>query len=152
MYLLTAMCVSKNTFSLHQSYINEPMQLQWAKMLHKHRHASPPMTWRGGLMWATPRKATLRLSPFNARALLYADHKPKHYSAAIHKLTVPFLQSVVQGNQSGAVKGGGTELACLLHVFFFEMQQLVVFQQGFCLAICEKAYYGVLLELALGLI
>ena len=59
-------------------------------------------------MWAAPLKALLTFSPVNSRALLCVDHKANHLSAAIRKAAVRFLQTVAEGNQCGAIKGGGT--------------------------------------------
>ena len=60
-------------------------------------------------MWAGPRKPKLPLSQLSARALLCADHKANHDSAALRAALAPTLQATVQGQQSGAAKGGGTE-------------------------------------------
>ena len=60
-----------------------------AQLCLRAKHQGPPISWRGGLMWAGPRKPHLRLSPNNARALLCADHKAKHVSAAIRNAVAP---------------------------------------------------------------
>ena len=70
-------------------------------------------------MWAGPRKPQLPLSPNNSRALLCADHKANHYSAALRAALVPVLCDTVQGQQSGAVKGGGTEFPMFIARLFF---------------------------------
>ena len=56
-----------------------------------------------------PKKTQLPLSPLNSRALLCTYHKAHHYSAALRAALAPPLREAVQGQQSGAVKGGGTE-------------------------------------------
>ena len=66
-------------------------------------------------MWAASGKPQLPLSPLNSRALLCADRKANTFSAAaIRRPPVPHLQAPVQGHLSGAVKGGGTELAVFI--------------------------------------
>ena len=101
-------------------------------------------------MWAAPRKAHSPLSPLNSRALLCADHKVNHYSAALRAALAPVLQSTVQGHQSGAIKGGGTELPmfiarlCLRHAALRRVSTALLFGD------LQRAYYRVLVELVTG--
>ena len=60
-----------------------------APILARARQHGPPMSWRGGLMWAGPREPHLPLSPLNSRTFLRADHKAKNYSAAIGAAILP---------------------------------------------------------------
>ena len=69
----------------------EASQLALAQLLHRARWEGPPMSWRGGLMWARPRKPNLPFSPLNSRALLCADHKANHYSAALRAALAPLF-------------------------------------------------------------
>ena len=71
-------------------------------------------------MWAAPRKPKLPLSPVNARALLSADHKAKLFSSAIRDSLAPVLAKLTKGNQSGAVKGGGTEFPMFIARLFLQ--------------------------------
>ena len=64
------------------------------------------MSWRGGQMWAGPRKPNLPLSHLNSRALLCADYRANQYCVAIRRALVQVLQEAVKGQQSGASKGG----------------------------------------------
>ena len=106
---------------------------QWhlAGLLCRASAEGPPFAWRGGWMWAAPRKATSPLSPANSRALLCADHKAKHFAAAIRKALVPYLQSVAQGNQSGAIPKGGTEFPMFIAKQFLHLAELQKNLSGF---------------------
>ena len=81
-----------------------PGQLLLAQLLHCATSEGSPMTWKGGQMWAAPRKPLLPLSPFNSRALLCSEHKSKPCAAAVRRALAPTLQLLVKDNQSGAVK------------------------------------------------
>ena len=94
-------------------------QERLAELLYKAKLQGPPITWRGGPMWAAPHKPTIPLSPLNSRALLCADHKAKIFSSAIRECLAPVLVALAKGNQSGAMKGGGTEFPLFIARLFF---------------------------------
>ena len=98
-------------------------------------------------MLVGPRKPQLPLSPLNSRALLCADHKANHYSAALRAALATTLQATVQGQQSGAVKGGGpafprfiARMLFLRHAALRRVSAAVLFGD------LQKAYNSVLVE------
>ena len=101
-------------------------------------------------MWAAPRKPKFPLSPWNYRALPCADHKANLFSAAIQKAAVPHLKNIVQGNQSGAIKGGGTEFPMFIARLFRQLAAKHKKSTALLFGDLRKAYYSVLLELVRG--
>ena len=103
-------------------------------------------------MRAAPRKAALPFSPWDSRALLCVDRRANHYSAAIRSAAVHYLQKLVQGNKSGAIKGGGTELPmCIARLVLAHAARLKK-SAALLFGDLRKAYYSALLELVLGAI
>ena len=121
-----------------------------AQLFCRVRWEGPPMSWRGGQMWAGPRKPQLPLSPNNSRALLCADHKANHYSAALRAALAPVLRDTVQGQQSGVVKGGGTEFPMFTARLFLRHAALREVSAAVLFGDLQMAYYSVLVELVTG--
>ena len=88
-------------------------------------------------MWAG-QKTQLPLSPLNSRALLCTDHKAHHYSAALRAALAPTLKETVQGQQSGAVKGGGTEFPMFIARLFLRHVALRRVSVAVLLAITKR--------------
>ena len=122
----------------------------FAHLLRQVRFEGPPMAWRGGAMGAAPRKTKLPLSPWNSRALLCANYKANLFSAAIRKAAVPYIKNIVQGNQSGAIKGGGTEFPMFIARLFLQLAAKQKKSAVLLFGDLRKAYYCVLLELVTG--
>ena len=101
-------------------------------------------------MWAAPRKPCLHLSPYNSMALLRADHKAKLFSAAIRDSMARILKQLVACNQSGAIKGGGTEFPMFIARLFLQHAAIMKVSAGLLFGCMQKECYSVLLELALG--
>ena len=95
----------------HKLYIASggPGQLLLAQLLHRATLEGPPMAWRGGHMWAAPRKTLRPLSPLNSRARLCAVHTTNHFAATVRRALAPTPHSLVKAYQLGAVTGGGTQ-------------------------------------------
>ena len=108
------------------------------------------MTWRGGAMWVAPLKPKIPLSPWNSRTLLYADHKANHFSAAIRRAATPYLEELVQGNQSGAIKGGGAEFLVFLARNLLQQAAKQNKSTTLLFGDLRKAYYSALSKLATG--
>ena len=125
----------------------EAAQVSLAELLHKAKCSGPPMSWRCGPTWAAPRKPLMPLSPHSSRALLRADHKAKLFSSAIRDALAPALKQLVGGNQSGAVRGGGTEFPMFIARLFLLHAADRKRSAGLLFGDMQKAYY---LELILG--
>ena len=125
-------------------------QLLLAQLLCRVRWEGPPMSWRGGQMYAGPRKSHLPLSPLHSRALLCADHKANHYSAALRAALAPVLCETVKGQRSGAVKGGATEFPMFIARRFLRHAALRKVSAAVLFGDLQRAYYNVLVELVTG--
>ena len=101
-------------------------------------------------MWAAPRKPTFPLSPLNCRALLCVDHKAKIFSSAIRESLALALEALAKGNQSGAIKGGGTEFPLFIAKLFLQHAVAHKVSAAILFGDMQKAYYSVLLELVFG--
>ena len=76
--------------------------------------------------------------------------KPTITQLKYEKLTVPFPQTVLQGNQSGAIKGGGTELPRCIALLFLRDAATRRVSARLLFGDRREAYYSVLLGLVLG--
>ena len=101
-------------------------------------------------MLATPCKPLLPLSPYNSRAVLCAEHKANHFVAAVRRALASTLQRLVKDNQSGAIRGGGTDVPMFLASLFLMKASTHRCTGALLFVDIRKALHSVVLELVLG--
>ena len=97
-----------------------------------------------------PCKPQLPVTPLTSRGILSADHKVNHFSAALRRAIAPYLESTVKGNQSGAIKKGGTEFPMFIARLFLQRAAKLNKSAALIFGDLLKAYSSVLVELVLG--
>ena len=82
-------------------------------------------------MWATPRKATLALSPLNAMTLVCAGHQANHHSAELRNLGYHSFSQWCETTSQVKLKKEAPSFHRSLLVSSLKTQHLVAFQQNF---------------------